>query len=83
MNQALLGMTEKVSHMFRSMVYFAMSRNDRGATVADICDCIGESIAGDARRYHAGVVERALGDLERQGRVVRYGALWYPRGQGL
>ncbi len=80
MNHALLGMTEKVSRMVRSMVYLAMARNYRGATVTEVCEFIGESVAGDAGQYHAGVVERALGDLERQGRVVRYGSLWYPNG---
>jgi len=84
MNHALLNLTDKVARMVRSMVLFTLqSREERGATTAEIAVFLSQWSTAGRDLYHEGVVDRALTDLARQGLVVRAGLCWYPATQAL
>ncbi len=83
MNHALLNLTDKVTRMIHSAVYLAVATRAGGATPMQICTVIRDSDEADPQAWHSGLVERALGELQRQGRVVRESGLWYPAPQSL
>ncbi|TGD75161.1 hypothetical protein E4634_03930 [Mangrovimicrobium sediminis] len=78
MNHALLNLTDKVTRMTRSAVYLALVSRSGGLTPAQICACIRDASEAGAQAWHSGLVERTLGELQRQGRAVREQGLWYP-----
>ena len=66
--------------MMESMVYLALSGSYRGgATVEDLSGLLSEWVPTGANIYHDGAVERALCQLQREGRVERAGSRWYAR----
>jgi hypothetical protein len=74
-------MTDKVMSMIKSMVVLAMRVSyRRGATAEDISGFLRAWSPDNERIYHAGLVERALFDLQAAGAVTRAGARWYPVG---
>lgn len=78
MQNPIIVMTDKVMGMIKSMVMLAMHVSyRRGATAEDISGFLIEWTPADRNIYHAGVVERALTDLEADGAVRRAGARWY------
>jgi hypothetical protein len=71
--------TDKVMRMASSTVYLAMCFTYRGgATVGEIAGFLSIGAAGEDGFYHDGMVERALRQLQSDGRVTRDGAHWYP-----
>lgn len=79
MGNSITNITDKVMHLTKSMVYLAMRVSyGRGATSEDIAGFLAASVPESTNSYHPGVVERALVELHRDGRVNRAGAHWYP-----
>ena len=71
--------TDKVMGMARSMVYLALCAAYRGgATAGDIAGFLSSRASGETGFCHEGMVERALRQLQSDGRVTRAGAHWYP-----
>jgi len=78
MSNPLTTITDKVMRMTKSMVYLALRVSYRsGATSEDISGFLAERSPVEAARYHPGLVERALADLQLEGMVNRSGARWY------
>lgn len=70
--------TDKVMNMIKSMVMLAMRVSyRRGATAEDISGFLAEWAPAERDIYHAGIIERALVDLEADGALKRAGARWY------
>lgn len=70
--------SEKIVHTLNSMVYLATRcGRSNAASSHDISRSLGELAPVHADIYHQGMVERALDDLHREGRVARSGGLWY------
>lgn len=81
MSNSMIAVTEKVMRLFKSMVYMAMRVSYRkGATTEDISTFLEEWAPSQNNIYHTGVIERVLGELQRDGMVARAGARWYPLG---
>lgn len=81
MSHPITVMTDKVMRMIKSMVYLSMRVSyRRGATAEDISGFLDEWAPREGGMYHPGVVERALAELEDDGRVSCAGGRWYPAG---
>ena len=79
MHNPVTTITDKVMRMARSMVYLALCATCRGgATVGEIAGFLSIRAPGEANFYHEGMVERALRQLQGDGRVTREGVHWYP-----
>lgn len=80
MHNPVTAMTEKVAHTMKSMVYLAMRVSyRRGATVAELSGFLNDWMPSGGSHPHW-VVEIALQDLHRNGKVTQAGARWYPAG---
>lgn len=81
MSNPIINITDKVMTMMKSMVVLAMRMYyRRGATAAELSSFLDHWSPSEAPRYHEGLVERVLDDLQHDGRVTRAGARWYPVG---
>ncbi|PLW66698.1 hypothetical protein [Pseudohalioglobus lutimaris] len=70
--------SDKVVRMLNSIVYLVICASHRnGSTSVDITRSLGGLAPVHADIYHQGMVERALEDLQREGRVARAGSRWY------
>lgn len=79
MHNPVTTITDKVMRTARSMVYLALCATCRGgATAGEIAGFLRIRAPGEAEFYHEGMVERALRQLQGDGRVTREGAFWYP-----
>ena len=73
--------TDKVAAMLKSMVYMAMRASyRRGATATELSTFLHDWAPSASDMYHAGMVERVLQDLHRDGKVTQAGERWYPVG---
>ncbi len=71
--------TDKVTRLLQSMVYLAMRCScPGGATVGEIAGLLVGYVPDETGRYHEGLVERVLRQLQNDGKVTRVGAQWYP-----
>ena len=75
MSNHIVAITDKVMRMIRSMVYLALKLEPhRGGTAQEICAYLDTRAEGE---YHTGIIERALEDLQYQGKVRQLGPRWY------
>lgn len=78
MQNPITVITDKVMRMIKGMVYLTLRTGyRRGATAGDITSHLKQSSPAQHQLYHEGIVERALFDLQHDGKITQSGARWY------